>query len=127
MNTEQSKKVLVIEDEQDLREALKTALSNENFDVHTAGDGEVGLQQALEIKPDLILLDLMMPKLDGLGVLKALREDEWGKNVKVIVMTALDDLERVAEVLEHGGSEYLVKSNISLGTVVAKVKEKLKV
>jgi len=127
MNTEQSKKVLVIEDEQDLREALKTALSNESFEVHTAGDGEVGLQMALEVKPDLILLDLMMPKLDGLGVLKALREDEWGKNVKVIVMTALDDLERVAEVLEHGGSEYLVKSNISLGTVVAKVKEKLKV
>ena len=127
MNTEQAKKVLVIEDEQDLREALKTALSNESFEVHTAGDGEVGLQMALEVKPDLILLDLMMPKLDGLGVLKALREDEWGKNVKVIVMTALDDLERVAEVLEHGGSEYLVKSNISLGTVVAKVKEKLKV
>lgn len=127
MNTEQAKKVLVIEDEQDLREALKTALSIENFEVHTAGDGEAGLQMALEVKPDLILLDLMMPKLDGLGVLKALREDEWGKNVKVIVMTALDDLERVAEVLENGGSEYLVKSNISLGTVVAKVKEKLKV
>jgi DNA-binding response OmpR family regulator len=126
MSTESAKKVLIIEDEQDLREALKTVISYENFETHSAGDGEEGLRLALEIKPDLILLDLMMPKLDGLGVLRALREDPWGKNVKVIVMTALDDLEKVAEVVEFGGTEYIVKSNISLGAVVAKVKEKLK-
>lgn len=126
MSTESVKKVLIIEDEQDLREALKTVISYENFEAHTASDGEEGLRLALEIKPDLILLDLMMPKLDGLGVLRALREDAWGKNVNVIVMTALDDLEKVAEVVEFGGTEYIVKSNISLGAVVAKVKEKLK-
>jgi DNA-binding response OmpR family regulator len=126
MSTEQTKKVLVVEDEQDLRDALKTALSYENFETFAAGDGEEGLRVALLEKPDLILLDLMMPKMDGLSVLKALRADEWGKGVTVIVMTALDDLERVAEVMEHGGTEYLVKSNISLNMVVAKVKEKLK-
>lgn len=126
MSTEQTKKVLVVEDEQDLRDALKTALSYEHFETFAAGDGEEGLRIALLEKPDLILLDLMMPKMDGLSVLKALRADEWGKGVTVIVMTALDDLERVAEVMEHGGTEYLVKSNISLNMVVAKVKEKLK-
>ncbi len=126
MSTENAKKVLIIEDEQDLREALKTVISYENFETYSAADGEEGLRLALEVKPDLILLDLMMPKIDGLGVLRALREDPWGKNVRVIVMTALDDLEKVAEVVEFGGTEYIVKSNISLGAVVAKVKEKLK-
>lgn len=119
------KKVLIIEDEQDLREALKTVISYENIETYAAHDGEEGLQLALQVKPDLILLDLMMPKLDGLGVLHALREDEWGKNVEVIVMTALDDLDKIATVVEYGGTEYIVKTNVSLGAVVEKVKEKL--
>lgn len=117
--------VLVIEDEVDLREALKTALGYEGFTVFAAEDGEEGVATALREKPDVILLDMVMPKMDGVSVLKVLRADPWGKGAKVIVMTALDDLAKIAEVVEAGGDEYLVKSQTTLGTIVSKVKDKI--
>lgn len=119
------KRVLVTDDEKDLREAIVTALTYEGFETISAGDGEEGLSTALREKPDLIFLDLMMPKLDGVGMLKELRTDTWGKTVPVIIMTALDDLEKIAEVLEEGGTEYLVKSSITLETIVKKAKTRL--
>ncbi len=124
MDTQQ-KTILVVDDETDLREALKTALGYEHFNVITAEDGVAGLAIALSEKPDLILLDITMPKMDGVSVLKSLRADEWGKSVKVIVMTALDDLEKIAEVVEAGGDEYLVKTDATLEMIVGKVKTKL--
>jgi DNA-binding response OmpR family regulator len=124
MNTE-NKAVLIVEDEVDLREAVTTALTQEGFSVLAASDGEAGLAMALKEKPSLILLDITMPKMDGLQVLTALRQDAWGKNVYVIVMTANDDLGKVAEVIEAGGNEYVVKTDISLGGIVEKVKGKL--
>lgn len=124
MNTT-PKKVLVVEDEPDLREALKTVLTQEGFEVAVAENGEEGLARALETKPNLILLDVVMPKMDGLTVLKKLREDEWGKKAKVIVMTALDDMEKVAEVVEAGASGYFVKSQTPLNVIVGKVRETL--
>jgi DNA-binding response OmpR family regulator len=124
MNTD-TKTVLIVEDEADLREAVTTALTYEGFTVLSAQDGEAGLATALEKKPNLILLDITMPKMDGLEVLMALRADEWGKGVQVIVMTASDDLGKVAEVVEAGGNEYIVKTDISLAGIVLKVKEKL--
>lgn len=124
MNTT-PKKVLVVEDEPDLREALKTVLTQEGFAVTVAENGEEGLSLALEEKPNLVLLDVVMPKMDGLAVLKKLREDEWGARVKIIVMTALDDMEKVAEVVEAGGDGYFVKSQTPLTVIVSKVKEKL--
>ncbi len=126
MTTEtKAKIILIIDDEQDLREAIKTALTYEGFTVLTAVDGEEGLATALLKKPDLIFLDIVMPKLDGLEVLKRLRADEWGKEAKVIVMTVLDDLEKIAEVVENGGDEYIIKTNVTLGTIVEKTKERL--
>ncbi len=120
-----SKSILIIEDEADLREALKTVFMYEEFTVHTAPDGEEGLKTALEKKPDIILLDVLMPKMDGVTVLKNLRADEWGKSVKVIVLTALDDLEKVAEIISAGGDDYIVKTNITLSAIAQKVKQKL--
>lgn len=124
MNTD-TKTVLIVEDEADLREAVTTALTYEGFTVLSAPDGEAGLAVALKEKPNLILLDITMPKMDGLEVLRALRADEWGKDVQVVVMTASDDLGKVAEVVEAGGNEYIVKTDISLAGIVLKVKEKL--
>ncbi len=124
MNTH-NKTILIIDDEVDLRNALITALEYEGFGTRTAEDGEKGLEMALSEKPDLILLDIMMPKMDGTEVLKNLRADEWGKNAKVIVMTALDDLEKVAGIIEAGGDEYLVKSDVPLSGIIEKVKTKL--
>jgi DNA-binding response OmpR family regulator len=120
-----NKKILIVEDEADLRDALEISLGHEGFIIITASDGEIGVAKALSEKPDLIILDIVMPKLDGIGVLKKLRADEWGKSVKIIVMTASDGMSKVAEVLEAGGDEYVVKTNVSLSDVVKKVKNKL--
>ncbi len=120
-----SKTILIVEDEKDLRDALASAFTYEGFLTLTAEDGEIGLATALREKPDMILLDVVMPKMDGLMVLKNLRKDEWGKEAKVIVMTALDELDKVAAVVEAGVDEYIMKTSITLDGIVKKVKEKL--
>lgn len=122
-----SKKILVVEDEKDLREAIATALSYEKFVVVTAADGEEGLARALAEKPDLIFLDIMMPKLDGIGMLKKLRDDPWGSEASVVILTVLDDMEKMAEAVEYGANEYIMKNEVSLGGIIAKAKDKLKV
>lgn len=119
------KTILVIDDEKDLTAAMSTALEDEGFKVLTADDGKEGLAQALEHKPDLILLDILMPEMDGHEVLKRIRADEWGKEAKVVVMTVLDDMDSVAEVLEDGARDYIVKTDIKLEKMVEKVKEVL--
>lgn len=120
-----TKTILIVEDDTELREALTTALEYENFSVLSADNGETGLGIALEKHPDLILLDVIMPHMDGLTVLKNLRADAWGKDVPVIVMTVLDDLEKIAAVVTAGGDEYVIKSEVTLGTLVGKVKDRL--
>lgn len=119
------KKVLVVEDEADLREALVTALSEEGFEVHEAKDGTAALKFALEQKPDLILLDLMLPYMSGKEVLQELRNDSWGKYTKVIVLSALEDMDTISETLEYGAHEYLVKTDWKLEDIVKRVKERL--
>jgi two-component system OmpR family response regulator len=122
---EESQTILIVEDDTELREALTTALTYEKFSVLAADNGATGLGIALEKHPDLILLDVIMPHMDGLTVLQKLREDAWGKEVPVIVMTVLDDLEKIAAVVTAGGDEYVIKSDVTLGTLVGKVKERL--
>lgn len=119
------KTILIVEDDTELREALKTALTYEKFNVLTADNGETGLGMALDKHPDLILLDVIMPRMDGLETLKRLREDIWGKKAPVIIMTVLDDLEKIAEVVSAGGDEYVIKSDVTLGTLVGKIKARL--
>ena len=118
-------KILIVDDEKDLAEAISTALSYEGYQTLKAHDGEEGLKMALEEKPDLIFLDIMMPKMDGIAVLKALKEDEWGRTAKVIIMTVLDDMDKIAEVTEQGGEGYILKSDITLEKIVEKTKETL--
>ena len=123
--TQEIKRVLVVDDEKDLRDAIQTALSYEGFEVETAEDGVDGYNKMREFKPDLVLLDIIMPKQNGIDTLKAVRKEEWGKDVPIIIMTVLDDLMKVSEALDAGASEYLVKTDISLGTIVEKVKKRL--
>lgn len=122
---ENRKKVLIAEDEKDLREALFTVLAAEGYEVLTAEDGEAALKTALSEHPDLILLDLIMPQMDGRDVLKALSEDEWGKTTKVIILTAIEDLDTVSTMIENGSFDYMVKSDWKLEDIVKKVNEKL--
>lgn len=121
----QRKKILIVDDEQDLREALFTVLAAEGYEVLSEDNGEAGLSTALKEQPDLILLDVKMPKMDGYQVLAALQEDEWGKRAKVLVLTAFHDMDSVSKILEAGGTDYLVKSDVDLKAVTTKVAEVL--
>lgn len=119
-------KILVIEDEGPLSELLKDRFEDEGFKVTVANDGEKGLALALSEKPDIILLDIIMPRLNGLSMLKQLRSHEAGKTVPVIVLTNLSDPESVKEALAHGAYDILVKADWSIGDIVQAVREKLK-
>lgn len=120
------KKILIVEDEQTLSKALAFKLTSEGFKVLQARDGEEGLESALRNKPDLILLDIIMPKMDGLTMLNKLREDEWGKDVPIFMLTNLSNAEDVDKATKKGVYDYLIKSNWKLGEIVAKIKEELK-
>jgi len=120
-----AKHILVIDDEQDPRSALAQGLRNEGYEVTEAGDGEEGLAKALEIKPDLIMLDIVMPKMDGLQMLQALREDEWGKNAQILMLTVREEMSGLSKAIELGALDYLIKTNWKLHEIVEKVREKI--
>lgn len=115
-------KILIIEDEERVSRALTSKLRREGFEVDIASDGEKGLTMALETKPKLILLDIILPKMDGLTMVKKLREDEWGANVPVIILTNLDSAEKAIESKKTGVDDYLVKTDWSLSDLVEKIK-----
>lgn len=122
------KTILVIEDDAVLRSALVDKLKHDGFSVTSAEDGEEGLTTALAIKPDLILLDLMMPKMDGTAVMDGLRSDPWGKNVAVIILTNLDaDDTIIRKIVTDQPSYYFMKADTSLEDLVIKIKEVLKI
>lgn len=123
--TDQKKTILIVEDEEPMQIALKDILTFEGFDVLMAQNGLEGLEIALEKHPDLILLDILMPKMNGIRMLKILRANEWGKNAKVIILTNYDEREDVAAALENEVYDYFVKTDIKITEVVQKIKEKL--
>lgn len=116
------KKVLIVEDEPDIREAMAEAVAEAGFEVHTATNGEEGLKSAIELEPDLVLLDIVMPIMDGHKMLESLRGHPKGADVKVIMLTSMDDVRNISEA--HGGTitDYIIKAHSSLEDIVAKVK-----
>ncbi len=120
-----NKKILVVDDDTDLREALDTALKHAGFMSVTAPDGKIGLASALEHKPDLILLDIKMPTMSGHEMLSALRKDAWGKSVPVLLLTNYDDPKNITEGFGLNANDYIIKSNVSLGSIITKVKQYL--
>jgi DNA-binding response OmpR family regulator len=119
------KKILLVEDDTALAAVYKSRLELEGFDIREVNNGEEALSAAVEYKPDLILLDAMMPKISGFDVLDILRNTPDTSNVRIIMLTALSqpkDKER-AEVL--GVDDYLVKSQVVIGDVVERVKHHL--
>src|SRR3989344_5392006 len=118
------KKILVVDNEEVVRKAVAEELEEDGFEVILAKDGKEGLKFALDKKPDVILLDLGLPKMDGLTVLSKLREDGWGKEAKVIIFSVNDpDRETLDAVNKLKPAYYLVKSNWSLDEVVKRLKE----
>ncbi|KKU14485.1 MAG: OmpR family two-component response regulator [Parcubacteria group bacterium GW2011_GWB1_45_9] len=125
---EEGKKILlIVEDEKPVLKALVDKFGVEGFGVLTAENGEDGLKVALDEKPDLILLDLIMPKKTGLEMMHELRKDpDYGKKVPIIILTNLSANDKVSgEVSEEEPSYYLVKADWKIEDVVRKVKETL--
>jgi DNA-binding response OmpR family regulator len=123
------KTILIIEDEKVLRNAIVDILKIKNFDSLEAKNGTEGLALALLKHPDLILLDLLLPEMDGMTVLKKIRADAWGSKVPVIILTNLNATSEqlVEDMITHKPIHYLIKSDWRLHDVVEKIKETLKI
>lgn len=117
--------LLIVDDEKQLTEALVFKFEAEGFTVWTASDGEEGLRSALTNEPDMILLDIIMPKMDGITMLEKLRENMWGKTARVIILTNLSDWSNTAQAIGHNVHDVLIKSDWKIADVIKKVKEKL--
>lgn len=120
-------RILIIEDEKDLLSALEKKITNAGFAVISASDGVTGVTVALEEHPDLILLDMVLPRLDGLSLLDQLRTDSWGKTVPIIVLTNLAQVEAEEETKERGVRDYLIKTDWKLEEVIQKIKSVLSI
>lgn len=118
-------KILLIEDDDPVRKVLAGKLESDGLEVLTAIDGEKGLKKALADHPDLILLDLVMPNMDGMTMLRKLREDRWGKEAAVIILTNLVDVYKAEEAAKQGVADFFVKSDWKLADLVKMIEKKL--
>lgn len=117
-----TKKILLVEDDEALAGVYQARLEIEGFNVKQVNNGEEALTAAREFKPDLILLDAMMPKISGFDVLDILRNTPDTKNIKVIMLTALSQPKDKERAENLGVDDYLVKSQVVIGDVVERVK-----
>lgn len=121
-----AKKILVIEDDKFLRELIARKLSDDGFVIIEATDGEEGIKKVKEEKPDLILLDLILPSIDGFEVLSQIKKDENLKSIPVIILSNLGQREEVEKGLKMGAVDYLIKAHFTLGEIIEKMKNILK-
>ncbi|OIO46283.1 MAG: hypothetical protein AUJ31_02230 [Parcubacteria group bacterium CG1_02_39_15] len=119
------KTILFIEDESALQKTFGEIFKQEGYEMISALDGEIGLRSAKTKKPDLILLDLILPKINGFDVLKQLKEDPDTKEIPVIVLTNLEGMQDIEKVIGLGATTYLIKANYSLVEVMEKIKKAL--
>ncbi len=116
-------KILVIEDDDSIREMYKFKLVAEGFSVETASDGEEGLSLCSALQPELILLDIKMPKMDGAEMLKKLRETTWGSSIRVIILTNSSKTEAPSDLRFLNVERYIVKAHHTPKQVIDVVKE----
>ncbi len=126
MAQEKKIKILLIEDDSFLVEMYTTKFELEGFDVVSAEDGQKGLDMVKKEKPDIILLDILMPKMDGFAVLDALKKDKALADIPVILLTNLGQKEDVKKGFEKGAVGYLIKAHFMPSEVVDKIKKILK-
>jgi len=120
------KKILIIEDESILQKALGDAFKEQKYKVINALNGEVGLNMAISEIPDLIILDLILPRKEGFEVLKELKKNLKTNKIPVIILTNIESMENMEEALELGASAYLIKTQYKLEEIVQKAQEILK-
>ena len=120
-----NKKILIVDDEQDIVETLKFMLEAQGYECFCAYDGETGLNMAKDIIPDLMILDVMMPKINGYKISRLLKYDSKYKDIPIIMVTARSQMEDKMIGEETGVNEYITKP-FELDTIVQKVEEYLK-
>jgi adenylate cyclase len=116
-------KIVCAEDDKMIAASLAEGFKQSDFEVISAYDGEEALVKIREEKPDIVLLDIMMPKLDGIGVVWEMKSDESIANIPVIMLTNLSDPATISKILEAGVTDYLLKSEQSIDEIVAKAIE----
>lgn len=121
-----NKKILIIEDDKFLRQLIVQKLSNEGYETAEAVDGEEGLKKIQEEKPDLVLLDLILPGMDGFEVLTRAQEKEELSRIPVIILSNLGQREDVERGLNLGARDYLIKAHFTPKEIIEKVKNALK-
>lgn len=120
-----TKTILIVDDESPIRSVLKDALEKAQFTVIEARNGEEGLGTALHQHPDLMMLDIMMPKMHGIELLDRLQADVWGKTAPIILLTNYSEDPRVQQAVQLGRCELLEKEKVKINDIVAKVKDML--
>jgi DNA-binding response OmpR family regulator len=120
------KKILIIEDDKFLRKVIKRKFTGKSYNVVEAIDGEKGIIIARDEKPDIILLDLVLPEIDGFEVLQRLKQDPETKKIPVIVLSNLGEEENVEKGLKMGAADYLIKSNLDPSEIFERVEKIIK-
>ncbi len=126
-NQKKLPKILLIEDDSFLVGMYETKLRMENFEVISAVDGKKGLKEAQKQNPDLIILDIILPKMDGFEVLKTLKSDPQLKDIPVILLTNLGQKSDVERGLALGAQDYLIKAHFMPSEVIEKIKKIVKI
>ena len=120
------KTILIIEDDKFLRELIAKKLIKEGYEISEAVDGEEGMKKVKEEKPDLVLLDLILPGIDGFEVLSRMREESALASIPVIILSNLGQREDVEKGLRMGAVDYLIKAHFTPGEIIEKIKNALK-
>ncbi len=117
------KKILIVEDEATLQKTLNDLLSQEGYEVLSAIDGPRGMELAFDKKPDLILLDIILPKMDGFEILKKIKENKDTAQIPVIILTNLSSVNDIQKALDLGATTYLVKADFHLSDILSKIEK----
>lgn len=120
------KNILIVEDDKFLRELISQKLIKEGYNISEAVDGEEGIKKIKEEKPDLVLLDLILPGIDGFEVLTKMREDASLGSIPVIILSNLGQKEDVEKGLKLGAADYLIKAHFTPGEIIDKIKVVMK-
>jgi len=114
--------VLIVEDDESIRELYRDALVTQGMEVLTAATGNEGVTVALAKKPKVILMDIMMPDINGHEAVKKIRQDQWGKQAKIIFLTNRTDAENIVTAVEEGSDDYIIKAHTELKELVNRVR-----
>lgn len=120
----QKKRILIIEDDRSLQNAMVEILTKEGYETTSAFDGQEGIEKAGSENPDLILLDIILPKKDGYEVLSEIKKGP-NENIPVLILTNLEEIDNVQKALDLGAKTFMVKSDFSLKDIIEKIKQNL--